>query len=56
MSALLEILAITPRGISAARVKELERQMGEITSYNRRPGVDTARLGLLTKLRACARN
>jgi cell division protein ZapD len=52
VSALLEILAITQRGdVRGEVLKELERQMGQLATYNTRPGVDTQRLRvLLTKL------
>src|SRR5512137_1058266 len=52
VSALLEILAITQRGdIRSEVLKELERQMSQLSSYTSRPGVDTSRLRvLLTKL------
>ncbi|NJD32337.1 MAG: cell division protein ZapD [Gammaproteobacteria bacterium] len=52
VSALLEILAITQRGdIRSEVLKELERQMSQLSSYNSRPGVDASRLRvLLTKL------
>src|SRR5512135_3146105 len=50
--ALLEILAITQRGdVRGEVLKELERQMALLATYNTRPGVDTSRLRvLLTKL------
>src|SRR5512137_3209178 len=45
VSALLEILAITQRGdVRSEVLKELERQMSMLASYNTRPGVDTVRL------------
>jgi cell division protein ZapD len=52
VSALLEILAITQRGdVRGEVLKELERQMGQLATYNTRPGVDSQRLRvLLTKL------
>ena len=52
VSSLLEILAITQRGdVRGEVLKELERQMGQLATFNTRPGVDAARLRvLLTKL------
>jgi cell division protein ZapD len=52
VSALLEILAITQRGdVRSEVLKELERHMTQLASFNTRPGVDSARLRvLLTKL------
>ena len=52
VQALLEILAITQRGdVRGEVLKELERQMALLATYNTRPGVDTSRLRvLLTKL------
>jgi cell division protein ZapD len=52
VSALLEILAITQRGdIRGEVLKELERQMAQLSAYNTRPGVDSQRLRvLMTKL------
>src|SRR5512136_1954213 len=52
VSALLEILTITQRGdIRSEVLKELERQMSQLSAFTSRPGVDTARLRvLLTKL------
>jgi cell division protein ZapD len=52
VSSLLEILAITQRGdVRGEVLKELERQMGQLATFNTRPGVDSARLRvLLTKL------
>jgi len=52
VSALLEILAITQRGdVRGEVLKELERQMAMLATFNTRPGVDTSRLRmLLTKL------
>jgi cell division protein ZapD len=52
VSALLEILAITQRGdVRGEVLKELERQMTQLATFNSRPGVDAARLRvLLTKL------
>jgi cell division protein ZapD len=52
VSALLEILTVTQRGdVRSEVLKELERQMSLLASYNSRPGVDAARLRvLLTKL------
>ena len=49
---LLEILAITQRGdVRGEVLKELERQMALLATYNTRPGVDAVRLRmLLTKL------
>jgi cell division protein ZapD len=48
VSALLEILAITQRGdIRSEVLKELERQMSQMSAFQSRPGVDTARLRLL---------
>ena len=51
-SALLEILAITQRGdIRSEVLKELERQMSQLSAFATRPGVDATRLRmLLTKL------
>jgi cell division protein ZapD len=52
VSALLEILTVTQRGdVRAEVLKELERQMAQLSTFNTRPGVDAARLRvLLTKL------
>jgi cell division protein ZapD len=52
VSALLEILAITQRGdVRSEVLKELERQMTQLSAFGTRPGVDTSRLRvLLTKL------
>lgn len=52
VSALLEILSMTQRGdVRGEVLKELERQMAQLATFNSRPGVDTARLRvLLTKL------
>jgi len=52
VSALLEILAITQRGdVRGEVLKELERQMAMLATFNTRPGVDSSRLRvLLTKL------
>ena len=52
VDALLEILAITARGdVRNEVLKELERQMAQLSAFSARPGVDTARLRmLLTKL------
>ena len=52
VSALLEILAITQRGdVRGEVLKELERQMAQLSTYTTRPGVDAQRLRiLLTKL------
>jgi cell division protein ZapD len=52
VSALLEILAITQRGdVRSEVLKELERQMTQLSTFNTRPGVDSVRLrALLTKL------
>jgi len=52
VEALLEILAITQRGdVRGEVLKELERQMTLLATFNSRPGVDAARLRvLLTKL------
>ncbi len=52
VSSLLEILAITQRGdIRSEVLKELERQMNQLSAFSTRPGVDAARLRvLLTKL------
>jgi cell division protein ZapD len=52
VDALLEILAITQRGdVRGEVLKELERQMGALATFNTRPGVDNSRLKmLLTKL------
>jgi cell division protein ZapD len=52
VSSLLEILAITQRGdIRSEVLKELERQMNQLSAFSTRPGVDSARLKmLLTKL------
>lgn len=52
VAALLEILTITQRGdVRGEVLKELERQMAQLATFNSRPGVDTARLRvLLTKL------
>ena len=52
VSSLLEILAITQRGdIRSEVLKELERQMNQLSAFSARPGVDSARLKiLLTKL------
>jgi cell division protein ZapD len=52
VAALLEILSITQRGdVRGEVLKELERQMSQLATFNSRPGVDAARLRvLLTKL------
>ena len=52
VSSLLEILAITQRGdVRSEVLKELERQMNQLSAYNSRPGVDANRLkALITKL------
>ena len=52
VDSLLEILAITARGdVRGEILKELERQMSQLSAFSARPGVDTARLRmLLTKL------
>ena len=52
VSALLEILAITQRGdVRSEVLKELERQMSQLSAFTTRPGVDSTRLRmLLTKL------
>src|SRR5512133_2474408 len=52
VSSLLEILAITQRGdIRSEVLKELERQMNQLSGFASRPGVDSTRLKvLLTKL------
>jgi len=52
VAALLEILTVTQRGdVRAEVLKELERQMTQLSTFNTRPGVDAARLRvLLTKL------
>jgi cell division protein ZapD len=52
VSSLLEILAITQRGdIRSEVLKELERQMTQLSAFSTRPGVDATRLRvLLTKL------
>src|SRR5262245_46467833 len=52
VSSLLEVLAITSRGDLRGEVlKELERQMGQLSTFSTRPGVDNARLRvLLTKM------
>jgi len=52
VSSLLEILAITQRGdIRSEVLKELERQMNQLSAFASRPGVDSSRLKvLLTKL------
>jgi cell division protein ZapD len=52
VSSLLEILAITQRGdIRSEVLKELERQMSQLSAFSTRPGVDATRLRvLLTKL------
>ena len=52
VASLLEILAITQRGdVRGEVLKELERQMALLATYNTRPGVDAVRLRmLLTKL------
>jgi cell division protein ZapD len=52
VSALLEILAITARGdVRGEVLKELERQMTQLSAFSTRPGVDAARLRtLLTKM------
>jgi cell division protein ZapD len=56
VSALLEILAITQRGdIRSEVLKELERQMSQLSAYSTRPGVDATRLrtllGKLSRMR-----
>ena len=52
VSSLLEILAITQRGgIRSEVLKELERQMSQLSAFSTQPGVDATRLRvLLTKL------
>jgi len=52
VSAMLEILTITQRGdVRGEVLKELERQMTQLATFNSRPGVDAARLRvLMTKL------
>jgi cell division protein ZapD len=52
VSALLEILTVTQRGdVRGEVLKELERQMTQLSAFSSRPGVDGARLRvLLTKL------
>ena len=52
VDSLLEILAITARGdVRGEILKELERQMSQLSAFAARPGVDTSRLRmLLTKL------
>jgi cell division protein ZapD len=52
VSALLEILTITQRGdVRGEVLKELERQMAQLATFNSKPGVDAARLRvLMTKL------
>jgi len=52
VGSLLEILAMTQRGdVRSEVLKELERQMAQLSSFSTRPGVDTQRLRvLLTKL------
>ena len=52
VSSLLEILAITQRGdVRGEVLKELERQMAQLSAFSSRPGVDGSRLRvLLTKL------
>ena len=54
VSSLLEILAMTQRGdVRGEVLKELERQMNQLATFNTRPGVDTGRLRiLLAKLEA----
>ena len=48
LSALLEILAMTQRGdVRGEVLKELERQMNQLATFNTRPGVDTGRLRIL---------
>src|SRR4030095_12786567 len=48
IDSLLEILAITARGdLRNDVLKELERQMAQLSAYSTRPGVDTARLRML---------
>ena len=48
VSSLLEILAITQRGdIRSEVLKELERQMSQLSAFSTRPGVDTARLRMV---------
>ena len=45
VSSLLEILAITQRGdIRSEVLKELERQMNQLSGFASRPGVDSSRL------------
>jgi len=52
VGSLLEILAMTQRGdVRSEVLKELERQLAQLSAFTTRPGVDTARLRmLLTKL------
>src|SRR5512133_3035998 len=52
VSSLLEALAITQRGdIRSEVLKEVERQMNQLSAFSTRPGVDSGRLKvLLTKL------
>src|SRR5262245_66323560 len=48
VDALLEILAITARGDLRGEVlKDLERQMSQLSTFGTRPGVDAARLRML---------
>jgi len=48
VDALLEILAITSRGDLRGEVlKDLERQMAQLSTFGTRPGVDSSRLRLL---------
>jgi cell division protein ZapD len=48
VSALLEILTVTQRGdVRGEVLKELERQMATLATFNSRPGVDSARLRML---------
>jgi cell division protein ZapD len=48
VSSLLEILAITQRGdIRSEVLKELERQMNQLSGFASRPGVDSTRLKVL---------
>jgi cell division protein ZapD len=48
VDALLEILAITSRGDLRGEVlKDLERQMSQLSTFGSRPGVDAARLRML---------
>src|SRR4030095_7468264 len=48
VDALLEILAITSRGDLRGEVlKDLERQMSQLSTFGTRPGVDAARLRML---------